>query len=145
MQTPEKHSTVAPGEIAIGVVIGRASEHFDFFVFGIACVLVFPNVFFPFVSTLEGTLYGFAIFSMAFISRPFGTALFMTIQRRRGRSVKLTTSLLLLATATAGIAFLPGYNTLGGVSIFLLIMFRVLQGIALGGSWDGLPSLLVLN
>ncbi len=40
---------VHPNEIAIGVVIGRASEYFDFFVFGIACVLVFPKVFFPFV------------------------------------------------------------------------------------------------
>ena len=88
MQAPAKHSAVAPGEIAIGVVIGRASEHFDFFVFGIACVLVFPSVFFPFVSTLDGMLYGFAIFSMAFISRPFGTALFMTIQRRWGRGVR---------------------------------------------------------
>jgi hypothetical protein len=39
---------VAPSEIAIGVVIGRASEYFDFFVFGIASVLVFPKVFFPF-------------------------------------------------------------------------------------------------
>jgi MFS family permease len=145
MQTPPGHSPVAPGEIAIGVVIGRASEHFDFFVFGIACVLVFPSVFFPFVSTLEGMLYGFAIFSIAFIARPFGTALFMTIQRRWGRSVKLTTSLLLLGTATAGIAFLPSYNTLGGTSIFFLAMFRALQGFALGGSWDGLPSLLVLN
>ncbi|MFT5113376.1 MAG: MFS family permease [Parasphingorhabdus sp.] len=145
MQAPVEHSAVAPGEIAIGVVIGRASEHFDFFVFGIACVLVFPSVFFPFVSTLDGMLYGFAIFSMAFIARPFGTALFMTIQRHWGRSVKLSTSLLLLGTATAGIAFLPSYNTLGGASIFLLAMFRVLQGIALGGSWDGLPSLLVLN
>lgn len=143
--TPKGNSAVAPGEIAIGVVIGRASEHFDFFVFGIACVLVFPKVFFPFVDTLEGMLYGFAIFSMAFIARPFGTALFMNIQRRWGRSVKLTTSLFLLGTATAGIAFLPGYNTLGGASIFLLAMFRVLQGFALGGSWDGLPSLLVLN
>ncbi|MFT6579381.1 MAG: MFS family permease [Zhongshania sp.] len=144
-RTPKGNSAVAPGEIAIGVVIGRASEHFDFFVFGIACVLVFPKVFFPFVDTLEGMLYGFAIFSMAFIARPFGTALFMNIQRRWGRSVKLTTSLFLLGTATAGIAFLPGYNTLGGASIFLLAMFRVLQGFALGGSWDGLPSLLVLN
>lgn len=144
-QTPIGHSAVAPGEIAIGVVIGRASEHFDFFVFGIACVLVFPRVFFPFVSTLDGMLYGFAIFSMAFIARPFGSVLFMTIQRRWGRGVKLTTSLFLLGTATAGIAFLPSYNTLGGASIFLLAMFRILQGVALGGSWDGLPSLLVLN
>jgi hypothetical protein len=39
---------IAPGEIAVGVVIGRASEYFDFFVYGIASVLVFPSVFFPF-------------------------------------------------------------------------------------------------
>jgi MFS family permease len=145
MQTPAGHSPIAPGEIAIGVVIGRASEHFDFFVFGMACVLVFPGVFFPFASPLEGVLYGFAIFSMAFVARPFGTALFMNIQRRWGRGVKLTMALLLLGTATAGIAFLPSYNSLGGSAIFLLAMFRILQGFALGGSWDGLPSLLVLN
>lgn len=145
MQTPAGHSPLAPAEIAVGVTIGRASEHFDFFVFGIACVLVFPGVFFPFTDRLDGTLYSFAIFAMAFVSRPFGTALFMAIQRHWGRSVKLSSSLFLLGTATAGIAFLPGYETLGGWSIFLLALFRTLQGIALGGSWDGLPSLLALN
>ena len=144
-QTPDGHSPVAPGEIAIGVIIGRASEHFDFFVFGMACVLVFPQVFFPFAETLQGMLYGFVIFGMAFVARPFGTALFMSIQRRWGRSVKLTASLFLLGTATAGIGFLPGYASLGGTAIFLLAMFRILQGFALGGSWDGLPSLLALN
>ncbi|MAY35198.1 MAG: MFS transporter [Spongiibacteraceae bacterium] len=144
-QTPDGHSPVAPGEIAVGVIIGRASEHFDFFVFGMACVLVFPQVFFPFAETLQGMLYGFVIFGMAFVARPFGTALFMSIQRRWGRSVKLTASLFLLGTATAGIGFLPGYASLGGTAIFLLAMFRILQGFALGGSWDGLPSLLALN
>ncbi len=144
-QTPDGHSPVAPGEIAVGVIIGRASEHFDFFVFGMACVLVFPQVFFPFAETLQGMLYGFVIFGMAFVARPFGTALFMSIQRRWGRSVKLTASLFLLGTATAGIGFLPGYASLGGTAIFLLALFRILQGFALGGSWDGLPSLLALN
>jgi MFS family permease len=138
-------SKVAPGEIATGVVIGRASEYFDFFVFGIASVLVFPTVFFPFVGRLEGTLYAFAIFALAFISRPFGTALFMAIQRRWGRGVKLTGALFLLGTATCGMAFLPAYATLGDKTIVLLAFFRVLQGIAFGGSWDGLPSLLALN
>ncbi|HCE39914.1 MAG: MFS transporter [Alcanivorax sp.] len=138
-------ANVAPGEIAVGVVVGRTSEYFDFFVYGIASVLVFPSVFFPFADRLEGTLYAFVVFSFAFIARPFGTALFMTIQRRWDRSVKLTSSLFLLGTATAGIAFLPGYETLGGFSILLLALFRILQGIALGGSWDGLPSLLALN
>jgi MFS family permease len=139
------HAQVAPAEIATGVVIGRASEYFDFFVYGIASVLVFPAVFFPFVGRLEGMLYAFVIFSFAFIGRPFGTALFMRIQRRWGRSTKLTTSLFLLGTATVGIAFLPGYESLGAASIVLLAVFRTLQGIAFGGSWDGLPSLLALN
>ncbi|MBL7250371.1 MFS transporter [Alloalcanivorax sp. C16-2] len=138
-------ASVAPGEIAVGVVVGRTSEYFDFFVYGIASVLVFPSVFFPFADRLDGTLYSFVVFSFAFIARPFGTALFMNIQRRWDRSVKLTTSLFLLGTATAGIAFLPGYETLGGFSILLLALFRILQGVALGGSWDGLPSLLALN
>jgi hypothetical protein len=61
---------ISPGEIAVGVVIGRASEYFDFFVYAIASVLVFPSLLFPFDGRLEGTLYAFAIFSFAFIARP---------------------------------------------------------------------------
>jgi MFS family permease len=139
------HSAIAPGEIAIGVVIGRASEYFDFFVYGIASVLVFPKVFFPFAKQLDGILWAFVIFSFAFIARPFGTALFMAIQRRWGRGTKLTAALFLLGISTAGMAFLPGYTALGFQSIVLLSIFRFMQGIALGGSWDGLPSLLALN
>src|SRR3569832_2458766 len=62
---------IASEEIAIGVVIGRASEYFDFFVFALASVLVFPSVFFPFEQRLEGTLYAFLFFAYAFIARPF--------------------------------------------------------------------------
>ncbi|MGO4700052.1 MFS transporter [Dyella sp. 2RAB6] len=139
------HSHVAPGEIAVGVVIGRASEYFDFFVFGIASVLVFPQVFFPFRDRLHGLLLSFVIFALAFVARPFGTALFMTIQRRWSRGTKLTAALFLLGSSTVGMAFLPGFETLGWRAIALLAFFRLLQGIAFGGSWDGLPSLLALN
>lgn len=139
------HSKVAPGEIAVGVVIGRASEYFDFFVYGIASVLVFPALFFPFEQRLEGTLYAFVIFSFAFIARPFGTVISMHVQRRWGRATKLTMALFLLGTSTVGIAFLPGYESAGVLAIVLLSIFRVGQGLALGGSWDGLPSLLAMN
>ena len=139
------HQVVAPGEIAVGVVIGRASENFDFFVYGIASALVFPQVFFPFADGLTGALYSFAIFALAFVVRPFGTALSMKIQRRWSRGTKLTAALFLMGTATAGIAFLPGYASLGTAAIVLLAIFRVLQGLAFGGSWDGLPSLLALT
>jgi len=139
------HSSIAPGEIAIGVVIGRASEYFDFFVYALASVLVFPQVFFPFEQRLEGTLYAFVIFSFAFLARPFGTVAFMEIQKRLGREAKLTIALVLLGASTAGIAFLPTYSHLGVTSIIFLSLLRIGQGFALGGSWDGLPSLLALN
>jgi MFS family permease len=139
------HSQVAPGEIAIGVIVGRASEYFDFFVFGIAAVLVFPAVFFPFAKSLDGTLYAFTIFAFAFIARPIGSIAFMAIQKRFGREAKLTVALFLLGLSTAGIAFLPSYSSLGFTAIVLLSIFRLGQGIALGGSWDGLPSLLAMN
>lgn len=137
--------TVAPSEIAIGVVIGRASEFFDFFVYGIASVLVFPKVFFPFADPLTGTLYAFAVFALAFVARPIGSVIFMEVDRRHGRGVKLTIALFLLGGSTAAIAFLPTYGTIGAASIWLLVAFRIGQGLALGGAWDGLASLLALN
>src|SRR5947199_7916696 len=108
-----QHPKIAPGDIAVGVVIGRTSEYFDYFVYGIASVLVFPSVFFPLENRLNGVLYAFVIFSFAFIARPIGSLVFMEIQRRWGRSTKLTLALFLLGSSTAGIAFLPGYAELG--------------------------------
>ena len=140
-----RDTRIAPGEIAIGVVIGRASEHFDFFVYALASVLVFPALFFPFAPRLEGMLYAFAIFAFAFLARPLGTIAFLAIQRRYGREIKLTGALFLLGFSTAGIAFLPTYADFGIAAIVLLSLLRIGQGLALGGSWDGLPSLLALN
>ncbi|MGO7422336.1 MFS transporter, partial [Rhizobium ruizarguesonis] len=137
---------VSPGSIAIGVVIGRMSEFFDFFVYGLASVLVFPQLIFPFApDRLTGTLYSFAIFSLAFLARPVGSVVFMTIDRLYGRGTKLTIALFLLGGSTASIAFLPGYDEIGVWSIALLALFRLGQGFALGGAWDGLASLLALN
>ena len=142
---PSRHEHVTQGDISIGVVVGRISEFFDFFVFGLACVLVFPKVFFPFASEVDGLFYSFAIFSLAFIARPIGSLFFLYLQREHGRGTKLTVALFLMGMATAGIAFLPGYASLGGTAIGALIVLRLGQGFAIGGSWDGLASLLALN
>ncbi|MGC4250138.1 MAG: MFS transporter [Sphingobium sp.] len=136
---------IAPGEIAIGVIIGRTSEFFDFFVYAIASVLVFPKLIFPFLDPLTGTLWSFAIFALAFMARPVGTVIFTAVDRAYGRGAKLTIALFLLGGSTAAIAFLPGYETIGLGAAMLLALFRMGQGVALGGSWDGLASLLALN
>jgi MFS family permease len=134
-----------PGEIAIGVIVGRASEFFDFFVYAIASVLVFPKLVFPFVDPLTGTLLSFAVFALAFVIRPFGTAIFTAVERAHGRGTKLTIALFLLGSSTVAIAFLPGYSQIGSTSVLLLTLFRLGQGLALGGTWDGLASLLAVN
>ena len=141
----DTHEDVTPGEIAVGVIIGRSSEYFDFFVFGIACVLVFPSFLFPFLSRLDGTLMAFALLAVAFVVRPVGTAISMAIQRRWGRGTKLTIALFLLGVCTVGMAFLPGYKDVGMTAVVALLILRMGQGLALGGSWDGLPSLLAMS
>jgi MFS family permease len=136
---------VHPGDIAIGVIIGRTSEFFDFFVYAIASVLVFPQIVFPYLDRLDGTLWSFAIFALAFVARPFGSLIFMAIDRNYGRGTKLTIALFLLGSSTVAVAFLPNYAQAGMLSAILLCAFRIGQGIALGGTWDGLASLLAVN
>jgi MFS family permease len=140
-----RNDSAKPSEIAIGVIIGRASEFFDFFVYAVASVIVFPRLVFPFADPLTGTIYSFAIFALAFIARPVGTVIFTAIDRRFGKGVKLTLAMFLLGTSTVAIAFLPGYATIGLASIWLLALARIGQGLAWAGAWDGLASLLALN
>lgn len=137
---------LSPGSVAIGVVIGRASEFFDFFVYGLGSVLVFPKLIFPFAgSAVAATLMSFALFPLAFLARPVGSFVFMWIDRTYGRGTKLTVALFILGGSTASIAFLPGYETIGYWAVALLALFRLGQGFALGGAWDGLASLLSLS
>jgi MFS family permease len=139
------HGGVNPGEIAIGVIIGRTSEFFDFFVYAIASVIVFPKLVFPFVDPLTGTFYSFAIFALAFVARPLGTAFFMAIDRAYGKSAKLTLAIFMLGTSTVCVGFIPSYDRVGAAAIWALMVLRIGQGFALGGTWDGLASLLALN
>lgn len=139
----QSHTSVV--DMAVGVVIGRSSEFFDFFVYAIASVLVFPRVMFPFLPPLEGVLWSFVLFAAAFVARPFGTLVFLAIDRRYGRGVKLTTALFLLGCATAGMAFMPDYSVAGMYAILILAIMRIAQGLALGGTWDGLAAMLAMN
>ena len=136
---------VDPDRITIAVILARMTEFFDFFVYAIASALVFPHVFFSFVDPLTATLYSFAVFSLAFIARPIGSLLFLQIDRKFGRGVKLTAALFTLCGSTMAISFLPSYAEAGILAPVLLAVFRIGQGIGLGGAWDGLVSLLAMN
>ena len=136
---------VSASDIAVGVIVGRSSEFFDFFVFAIASVIVFPQRFFSFAPPLQATMWSFAVFALAFLARPFGTVLFTTIDRKFGKNAKLILALVLLGTSTVAVGLLPGFDVLGWWAIAGLAALRIGQGLALGGAWDGLASLLAIN
>ena len=136
---------VSPSDIAVGVIIGRTSEFFDFFVFAIASVIVFPARLFPFLDPLQGTMASFLLILLAFIARPIGNALFMRVDRKYGRGAKLTIALFLLGTCTVAMGLVPSYASVGVWAIIIMSILRFGQGIALGGTWDGLASLLAVS
>ena len=145
MEDQKPAGAVAVSDIAVGVIIARTSEFFEFFVFAIAATLVFPKVIFPFASPVEAMLLSFATLALGFVARPIGTLIFTEIDRRYGRGTKLTIALFLLGTSTVAIAFLPGYNQEGWLTVASLCLLRMGQGAALGGTWDGMSSLLAMN
>ncbi|THV10009.1 MFS transporter [Rhizobium rhizophilum] len=143
--TSEDDHHVSPSDIAVGVIIGRTSEFFDFFVFAIASVLVFPARIFPFLDPLTGTLWSFVLVALAFVARPLGTVLFTMLDRRHGRVIKLTVALFLLGTSTVAMGLVPSYEIAGWWAIAMLALLRIGQGLALGGTWDGLAPLLAIT
>ena len=135
---PDMKQDVRLDDVITTVVMARVTDYFGFFVFAIAAALVFPQVFFPFMDPVAGTLASFAVFSLAFLARPIASFVGRKLQRRIGRTGKITVALMLLGTSTVAIGLLPGYERLGWLAPFLLALLRIVQGLGLGGSWDGL-------
>nr|WP_254700408.1 MFS transporter [Trinickia violacea] len=119
-------------------VAGNALEWYDFFLYSTAAALVFGQVFFPKgADPLLGTLAAFAGFAVGFAARPFGGVLFGHIGDRYGRKGALVWTLSIMGGATFLIGLLPTYAQVGLLAPALLVLLRVLQGIASGGEWGG--------
>lgn len=118
-------------------VVGTSIEWYDFFLYGTAAALVFPQVFFPGASDYVGTLQAFATYAVGFAARPVGAAIFGHWGDRLGRKVTLIVTLVLMGLSTALIGVLPGAGAIGLAAPTILIILRLLQGIAVGGEWSG--------
>lgn len=122
---------------ATASVVGTSIEWYDFFLYGTAAALVFPQVFFPGASDYVGTLQAFATYAVGFAARPVGAAIFGHWGDRLGRKVTLIVTLVLMGLSTALIGVLPGAEAIGLAAPTILIILRLLQGIAVGGEWSG--------
>jgi len=116
---------------------GTTIEWYDFFLYGVAAALVFPQKFFPGSDPYVATLLAFSTYFVGFAARPVGAALFGHYGDRIGRKTTLIATLVLMGGATVAIGLVPDYSRIGIWGAVLLTVFRVLQGIGVGGEWGG--------
>lgn len=138
-------STTRPRTVLLASLVGTTVEWYDFFLYATAAGLVFPQLFFPVGNEVAGTLLAFGTFAVGFVARPVGGVLFGHIGDRLGRKRTLVATMVLMGAATALIGLLPSYATIGIAAPVLLVVLRVLQGLAVGGEWGGAVLLAVEN
>ncbi|AEK60923.1 MFS transporter [Collimonas fungivorans] len=122
---------------AIASFVGTTVEFYDFYIYATAAALVLGEVFFPNLNQFQGTMASFATFAVGFIARPLSGMVFGHFGDRLGRKKMLVITMFLMGIATTAIGLLPSYGQVGIWAPALLIFFRILQGVAVGGEWGG--------
>ncbi len=125
----------------IWAIIGASSagtliEWYDFYIFGSLATII-STQFFPKGNDTVALLSTLATFATGFVVRPFGALFFGRIGDLLGRKVAFLTTLLVMGCSTALIGLLPSYETIGILAPALLLVLRLLQGLALGGEYGG--------
>ncbi len=115
---------------------GTMIEWYDFFIFG-SLATILSTQFYPPGSATANFLKTLATFAVGFAVRPFGALFFGRLGDLVGRKFAFLTTLLLMGASTAAIGFLPGYAKIGLAAPVLLVLLRMLQGLALGGEYGG--------
>jgi metabolite-proton symporter len=133
------------GRVLFASLIGTTIEFFDFYIYGTAAVLVFPQLFFPTGDPATARLQSLATFALAFFARPVGSALFGHFGDRVGRKATLVAALLTMGLSTVAIGLLPTYAAIGIAAPALLALCRFGQGLGLGGEWGGAVLLATEN
>jgi metabolite-proton symporter len=131
------HSVTSMKRVATACLVGTTIEAYDFLIYGTAAALVFPTVFFPHLSAAVATTASMGTFATAFVSRPLGAVVFGHFGDRLGRKKTLVATLLIMALSTVSVGLVPSTAAIGMAAPLILIVLRLLQGIAIGGEWTG--------
>ena len=129
-----KRSSMA--RIIIASSAGTAFEWYDFFIFG-SLAPVISKVFFAGLDPTQALIAALALFAAGFAFRPLGALIFGVVGDRLGRKGAFLVTVSLMGSATFLIGLLPTYAQAGTTAAGLLILLRILQGIALGGEYGG--------
>ena len=120
----------------IASTVGTTIEWYDFLLYSVVTGLVFGKLFFPKSDPLVGVLE-FAVYTVGFIARPIGAAIFGHYGGRIGRKGALIATLLITGLSTFAVGFVPGYAAIGIWGAVTLTIIRFIQGVGVGGEWGG--------
>ncbi|MDR6632625.1 MFS family permease [Phyllobacterium sp. 1468] len=129
--------TTTARKTAVASLIGTCIEWYDFYIYGTASALVFSTLFFPSYDPTVGTMLSFATFAIGALMRPLGGLICGHYGDKVGRKSMLVATLLGMGVVTFLIGLLPTYSQIGILAPILLIILRMLQGVAFGGEWGG--------
>jgi len=115
---------------------GTVIEWYDFYIFG-SLANILSEHFYPKGDPAAAFLSTLATFATGFVVRPFGAVFFGRIGDLVGRKYAFLVTLLLMGAGTAAIGVIPGYASIGVAAPILLVLMRLLQGLALGGEYGG--------
>ncbi|MFD3276792.1 MFS transporter [Aquirufa echingensis] len=116
--------------------VGTLIEWYDFYIFG-SLATVLSTKFFPTDNPTAAFLNTLATFAAGFVVRPFGALFFGKIGDVIGRKYTFMVTLMLMGGATFGIGLIPSYQSIGALAPILVLVLRLLQGLALGGEYGG--------
>ncbi len=136
MQSKDEVSKSKIWQVIGASSVGTMIEWYDFYIFGSLAPIIAPLFYPPGNDTFAYIAY-LATFAVGFIVRPFGALFFGRIGDIVGRKYAFLVTLLIMGGATAAIGFLPTYAQIGMAAPIILLIIRVLQGLALGGEYGG--------
>src|SRR5688500_11850592 len=130
-----------PQQSSIFKVIGASSlgtliEWYDFYIFGSLATIIGAQLF-PADAGASALINTLAIFAAGFIVRPFGALVFGRLGDLIGRKYTFLLTLILMGGSTFAIGLVPSYTTIGFAAPILVLILRLIQGLALGGEYGG--------
>jgi MFS family permease len=119
-------------KVVAATVIGNALEFYDFVTYAFFAVYI-GKAFFPSSTELGSLLLSVAVFGVGFVSRPLGGVLIGAYADSAGRKPAMLLTIALITVGTLGLAITPSYESIGIAAPIIVVMCRLIQGLALGG------------
>ena len=123
-------------KVVVGACVGTVLEWYEFFLYG-SLALFFSSHFFPAGNATAGYLASLATFGVGFVIRPLGAIVFGRFGDKAGRKATFLITIIVMGICTAGVGVLPSFQAIGWASPIILVLLRMLQGLALGGEYGG--------